>query len=70
MAAIKRKKLADSVIEEIKRMVDVGELKEGDKLPNQLEFAAQLGVSRPCLREALPVESLTKKGEAHAASSF
>jgi GntR family transcriptional repressor for pyruvate dehydrogenase complex len=53
MAVIKRKKLADSVIEEIKRMVDVGELKEGDKLPNQLEFAAQLGVSRPSLREAL-----------------
>jgi len=53
MAAIKRKKLADSVIEEIKRMIDVGELKEGDKLPNQLEFAAQLGVSRPSLREAL-----------------
>lgn len=53
MAVIKRKKLADSVIEEIKRMVDVGELNEGDKLPNQLEFAAQLGVSRPSLREAL-----------------
>ncbi len=53
MAVIKRKKLAESVIEEIKRMIDCGELKEGDKLPNQLEFAAQLGVSRPSLREAL-----------------
>ena len=30
MAAIKRKKLADSVIEEIKRMIISGELKEGD----------------------------------------
>lgn len=53
MTAIKRKKLADSVIEEIIRRIDQGELKEGDKLPNQNEFAAQLGVSRPSLREAL-----------------
>ena len=53
MASIKRKKLSDSVIEEIKRMLLSGELQEGDKLPNQNEFAAQLGVSRPSLREAL-----------------
>jgi GntR family transcriptional repressor for pyruvate dehydrogenase complex len=53
MAAIKRRKLADAVIEEIKRMLANGELAEGDKLPNQNEFAAQLGVSRPSLREAL-----------------
>jgi GntR family transcriptional repressor for pyruvate dehydrogenase complex len=50
--------LADSVIEEIKRMIIGGELKEGDKLPNQYEFAAQLGVSRPSLREALHTLSL------------
>jgi GntR family transcriptional repressor for pyruvate dehydrogenase complex len=53
MAAIKRKKLAEAVIEEIKRMLASGELREGDKLPNQNDFAAQLGVSRPSLREAL-----------------
>ncbi len=53
MATIEKKKLSDSVIEEIKRMIEDGELKEGDKLPNQLEFAAQLGVSRASLREAL-----------------
>ena len=53
MALIEKKKLSDSVIEEIKRMIETGELKEGDKLPNQLEFAAQLGVSRASLREAL-----------------
>jgi len=60
MATIKRKKLADSVLDEIKRMINSGELKKGDKLPNQLEFAAQLGVSRPSLREAL--HSLTLIG--------
>jgi GntR family transcriptional repressor for pyruvate dehydrogenase complex len=48
-----KKKLSDHVIEEIKRMIDMGELKEGDKLPNQNEFAAQLGISRSSLREAL-----------------
>jgi len=50
---IVRKKLADSVIEEIKGMILNGQLKEGDKLPNQNEFAAQMGVSRSSLREAL-----------------
>jgi GntR family transcriptional regulator, transcriptional repressor for pyruvate dehydrogenase complex len=58
MAAIKRKKLADAVLDEIKRMIAAGELKEGDKLPNQNEFSAQLGVSRPSLREALHTLSL------------
>lgn len=53
MISIKRVKLADSVIEEIQRMMDSGELKEGDKLPNQNELARRLGVSRPSLREAL-----------------
>ncbi len=60
MVAIKKKKLAEYVIEEIKRMIDSGELKEGDKLPNQLEFSAQIGVSRPSLREAL--NTLTRIG--------
>ncbi|MDH4219843.1 MAG: FadR family transcriptional regulator [Candidatus Aminicenantes bacterium] len=49
---IKKKKLADEVIDAIKRMIQSGELKEGDKLPNQTEFAAHLGVSRTSLREA------------------
>ncbi len=53
MLSISRKKLAHSVIEEIKGMIERGELDPGDKLPNQNEFAAQLGVSRTVLREAL-----------------
>ena len=60
MASISKKKLADFVIEEIKRMIQSGELKEGDKLPNQNAFAAQLGVSRTSLREAL--STLTRIG--------
>ncbi|MFH1242239.1 MAG: FadR/GntR family transcriptional regulator [Pseudomonadota bacterium] len=53
MISINRRKLADSVIKEIKGMIVRGDLKKGDKLPNQNEFAAQLGVSRTVLREAL-----------------
>ena len=53
-----KKKLADYVFEEIKQMLIDGELKEGDKLPNQNEFAAQLGVSRLPLREAMQKLSL------------
>ena len=60
MASINKRKIADSVIEEIKRMISSGELKDGDKLPNQNEFAAHLGVSRTSLREAL--STLTRIG--------
>jgi GntR family transcriptional repressor for pyruvate dehydrogenase complex len=38
-------------------MIISGEITEGDKFPNQNDFAAQLGVSRPSLREALQVLS-------------
>ena len=53
MAKVIKKKLSDSVLDEIRRMIIDGDIKEGDKLPNQNDFAAQLGVSRPSLREAL-----------------
>ncbi len=55
---IVKKKLADAVMEEIKRMIESGELKEGDRLPNQIEFASQLNVSRTSLREAFRVLDL------------
>ncbi len=38
-------------------MITSGEIKEGHKFPSQNEFAAQLGVSRPSLREAFHVLS-------------
>lgn len=53
MGKVTKKKLSDSVIDEIRRMILQGELSEGDKLPNQNDFAETLGVSRPSLREAL-----------------
>ena len=53
MAILPKKKLADLVIDEIKEMLKRGDIKEGDKLPDQNKFAQQLGVSRMSLREAL-----------------
>jgi len=48
----KKRKLSEFVIDEIKQMLTDGSLKEGDKFPNQNDFAKQLGVSRLSLREA------------------
>ena len=59
MARVVKKKLSDAVLEEINRMFDRGELKEGDKLPNQNALAAQFGVSRASLRESLHTLALT-----------
>lgn len=53
MARVSKNKVADLVLAEIRRMILNDELKEGDKLPNQMDFAKELGVSRPSLREAL-----------------
>jgi GntR family transcriptional repressor for pyruvate dehydrogenase complex len=53
MAPVRKKNVTNGIIVEIQRMLAEGELREGDKLPNQNDFAAQLGVSRASLREAL-----------------
>jgi GntR family transcriptional regulator, transcriptional repressor for pyruvate dehydrogenase complex len=57
MGKIVGKKMSESVIDEIRRMITDGKLSEGDKLPNQNDFAQSLNVSRPSLREALQVLS-------------
>jgi GntR family transcriptional repressor for pyruvate dehydrogenase complex len=53
MPPIVKTKITDSILKELRRRIASGEIREGDKLPNQNELAAQLGVSRPSLREAL-----------------
>lgn len=65
MRRLAKTRLSDAVIDEIKRLIDSGELKEGDKLPNQHELAARLGVSRASLREALHTLSLIGVIEQH-----
>lgn len=41
------------VVEAIAQKIRSGELRPGDRLPSERELAAQLGVSRPAVREAL-----------------
>ncbi|MPM63252.1 HTH-type transcriptional regulator LutR [bioreactor metagenome] len=50
---IKKGTLSQSIIEQIKKMIENEELKPGDTLPSERELAEMLGVSRPPLREAL-----------------
>ena len=44
---------SEQVAERIIRMIESGQLREGDKLPSEPEFARQLGISRGILREGL-----------------
>jgi len=53
LAPVKRKKLSEAVIDEIRQMIEDGELKIGQKAPSHSEFAKILRVSRTTLREAL-----------------
>ncbi|MBP1932776.1 FadR/GntR family transcriptional regulator [Ammoniphilus resinae] len=54
---IKRKTLGDDVITQLKNLIINGELKVGDKLPNERELCTLLNVSRSSLREGLMVLS-------------
>jgi GntR family transcriptional repressor for pyruvate dehydrogenase complex len=45
--------LIDDAVEHLKAMLVTGELRAGDKLPTEMELAAQLGVSRNSVREAV-----------------
>jgi GntR family transcriptional repressor for pyruvate dehydrogenase complex len=53
LASVRKRKLSDAVIKEIRRMIQNGELKIGQKLPDHTQFAKHLQVSRTTLREAL-----------------
>jgi GntR family transcriptional repressor for pyruvate dehydrogenase complex len=55
-----KSRLVDRVTDEILRLISSGQLAPGRRLPPEREFAEQLGVSRPVLREA--VHQLTAKG--------
>ncbi len=50
--------VTDEAIEKIKAMITSGALRAGDKLPREADLAAQLGLSRSSLREAVRALSL------------
>jgi DNA-binding FadR family transcriptional regulator len=51
--AIKRRRLSDEVSAQIQVRIASGELRSGDKLPPERDLAANFGVSRGAVREAL-----------------
>ncbi len=50
---IKTRKLSDEVYRQIVSLISSGELKPGDKIPSERELAADMGISRQSIREAL-----------------
>ncbi len=53
MAIIQKTSVSQQVIDYILGCIDRGELKLGDRLPSEREFAESLGISRVPLREAI-----------------
>lgn len=54
-SSISNEKLSDKVIQQIMDNINSGELQPGTRLPNELELANNMGVSRGILREALTI---------------
>ncbi len=52
---VKNVRLYETIIEQIREMIDKGEIQPGDKFPSERELMKQLGVSRAVLREAFRV---------------
>ena len=53
MAEVKGPDATQLVVSHVRRMLDRGEFKPGDRLPSERDLARQLGVSRPSLRAGL-----------------
>lgn len=53
-------RLSDTVAHQLEQRILDGVFKSGDRLPAEREFALELGVSRPCLREA--IQKLASRG--------
>ena len=52
-SSIKRSRISDKVYDQIVSLISSGQLKPGDKIPSERELAAELGVSRQSIREAM-----------------
>ena len=53
-------RISDAVADGLEKRILEGSLKSGDRLPSERDFAVELGVSRPTLREA--IQKLISKG--------
>ena len=52
---IRPKKLSQEIVEQIKKLISLGDLGPGERIPSERELATVLGVSRPSVREAIMV---------------
>lgn len=55
ISPIRKKRVYQIIIEQIKESIGKGELKPGEKMPSERDFAEKLGVSRTAVREAFSV---------------
>ena len=60
MSKLQVPRVSDAVATTLEQRILEGSLKPGDRLPAERELAAELGVSRPSLREA--IQKLASKG--------
>lgn len=58
--SIKRQRVSDEIVNQVKSLISQGTLKPGDRLPPERELIEEFGVSRPSIREAL--NSLVAQG--------
>ena len=58
LKVIKRRRLHEEIVQQIRELVRDGSLKHGDRLPPEREMAERLEVSRSSLREAIRVLEL------------
>jgi len=52
---IKPKKISEEIVNQIKQLITIGDLKPGERIPSERDLATALGVSRPSVREAIMV---------------
>ncbi len=57
---IKRQRVSDEIVDQVKNLISQGKLKPGDRLSPERKLIEEFGVSRPSLREAL--NSLVAQG--------
>jgi GntR family transcriptional repressor for pyruvate dehydrogenase complex len=60
LQTVHRQKLSDEIVRQLENLIVNNELNVGDALPPERELAAQLGVSRNILREA--ISTMVQKG--------
>jgi len=58
--SVKRQRVSDEIVGQVRALISKGVLKPGDRLPPERELIREFGVSRPSLREAL--KSLVAQG--------